>query len=88
MALGRPDRIYTRRTADRVIEVWAYTEIRDTSVFEPADAGYWYRDRRGVLRRAHDLTFVNVRLRREYEILRVEFDGNKVGAIETARAPH
>jgi hypothetical protein len=84
MALGRPDRIYQRKTDKGQVEIWAYTDVRYAAAYQPVAVPYWYRTPRGHLRMTHDWAWVDVEHRYEYEILRVEFVGDTVAAIETA----
>ncbi len=85
MALGAPDRVRVRRTAEGLTEVWVYTGIRHVSALTPVESGYWYRDRRGRLRRGYDWLWSDTWYRYEYEVLRVEFEGDQVRAIESLR---
>ena len=85
VALGRPARVIERTAAEGRFEIWVYTDITYSTQFEPIETTYWYRTHRGDLRLARDWSWVDVRQRHEYEILRVEFKDGKVLAIETKR---
>lgn len=83
LALGAPNRKYTRKTADRLTEVWSYTrdEIRrDRQRADVRISGYDSKGRRTTYT---DWAWVDVENRQEYERLRVEFSDNAVTAIET-----
>ncbi len=82
IALGPPNRQYTRKTADRSTEVWSYTrdEIRrDRQRADVRISGYDSKGRRATY---NDWVWVDVESRQEYERLRVEFSDNAVSAIE------
>ena len=82
LALGRPQRVYTRTTEAGQVEIWLYMGIRHISRYEPMDSGYWYRDRSGRLRRSYDMLWVDRGYSEEYPTLRLEFLENRVKAIE------
>jgi hypothetical protein len=85
MALGGPQRIHTRTTQGGATEVWVYTDIAYRSRLEPVESTYWYRSRRGDLHPASSLSWVDLQQRHEYVVLRIEFEGDKVKAIEALR---
>jgi hypothetical protein len=85
LALGHPQRMHNRTTQAGTTEIWSYTGVEYSSQMEPVETGAWYRDRRGHWRRTSDLAWVDVRHTHEYVVLRVEFEGDKVKAIETLR---
>lgn len=85
IALGRPAQVIERATETGRLEIWVYTDISYSTQFEPVETTYWYRTHRGDLRLARDWSWVDVRQRHEYEILRIEFKDGKVSAIETKR---
>jgi len=85
MALGEPDRIYHRATSNGVNAVWAYTAYdyrtapQYATVFAPAvepwlGAGC-----------APGVVLVEFHQPNEYEALRVEFEGDRVKAIEALK---
>lgn len=82
LALGRPQRVYTRTTEAGQVEIWLYMGIRHVSRYEPMDSGYWYRDRSGRLRRSYDVMWVDRGYSEEYPTLRLEFSDDKLKAIE------
>jgi outer membrane protein assembly factor BamE (lipoprotein component of BamABCDE complex) len=86
LAFGRPNSIYERKTDMGITEVWSYTDYHVWTEYEPLESWYYYRDVRGNLHRIRDLTWINRSHTSEYESLRVEFDGDKVKAIEKLRS--
>ncbi|MEI8351960.1 MAG: hypothetical protein WCG36_06580 [bacterium] len=82
LALGLPCRNQSRITEAGVTEIWIYTGMRYVSRLEPVDGGYWYRDRAGRLRRSYDSVWIDRGYQEEFPILRVEFYGGVVKAIE------
>ena len=82
LALGRPHRTQTRITEAGGVDIWVYTGIRYISHFEPVDDGYWYRDRAGRLHRSYETLWIDHGYNQEFPVLRVEFVGNAVKAIE------
>jgi len=85
MALGGPQRMHTRTTPAGLTDVWVYTDVAYQSRLEPVESPCWYRGRRGGLHPASSLTWVDVQQRYEYAVRRVEFEGDKVKAIEVLR---
>jgi hypothetical protein len=85
MALGAPQRVHTRTTQAGAAEIWIYTDVAYRSRIEPVESTYWYRDRRGDLHPGSQLMWADMQQRYEYAMLRVEFDGDKVKAIEALR---
>ncbi len=82
MALGRPDRQYSRRTAEGVSRIWSYTERdlrparqRVTGSFTVRVPGHGYRT-------VTDTVWVDVDQYLEYERLRIEYQDGAVVAIE------
>ena len=82
MALGRPDRKYSRTTADGVTEIWAYVQRRTRTELQPVRGSFRIRDADGRSRRVTDTTYVNVNTYIEFDRLRLEFSGGKLKAIE------
>lgn len=85
LALGMPQRVHTRTTETGQVEIWIYLGIRYVSHYEPMDTGYWYRDRAGRLRRSYDTMWVDRGYSEEFPVLRLEFSGDKLKAIERIR---
>lgn len=83
IALGRPDREYSRRTAAGQTDVWAYTAERVTWERQRADTRIRVYDAEGRRRTITDWVWVDVERRQEYDKLRVEFTSNVVSAIES-----
>jgi len=82
LALGLPRRNQSRITEAGVTEIWIYTGMRYVSRLEPVDGRYWYRDRAGRLLRSYDSVWIDHGYQEEFPILRVEFSGGVVKAIE------
>lgn len=85
MALGRPSRMLTRKTAAGEIEVWIYTAYRHGTDLQPMATEHWYRASDGRMYLGSDPTFISVDTREEYPLLRLEFESGKVHAIERPR---
>lgn len=83
IALGPPDREYTRRTADGQVDVWSYIGVRTTFERQRADARTHVYDAEGRRRTVTDWVWVDVERRQEFDRLRVEFKGDLVTAIES-----
>lgn len=82
MALGEPDRKYTRMTRDASIEVWSYTSTRTTTDRQRVNADVRYRDASGRMRTQTDWIWVDVDRDMEYERVRVEFVDGAVSAVD------
>ncbi len=82
LALGMPRHVNTRITEADQVEIWVYTGSRYVSRYEPVDTGYWYRGRDGRMRRSYDTLWMNRGYNEEYPLLRLEFTGNSLKAIE------
>jgi hypothetical protein len=83
IALGPPDREYTRRTADGLVEVWSYIGVRVTYERQRADARTRVYDAEGRRRTVTDWVWVDVERRQEFDRTRVEFRNDVVIAVET-----
>lgn len=84
LALGDPQRRYTRKTLEgKTTEVWSYTTVRTTTERQRVDARVRGYDERGRSRTYSDWVYVDVEQRSEFERLRIEFETNTVLAIET-----
>jgi len=82
MALGRPDRIYSRKAESAATEVWAYVSRRYSWEPYPVEGAYLVRDAAGRYRYVPTFTWVDVSKEYEYETLRIEFDKDKAKAVE------
>lgn len=82
LALGAPQRKYTRQTADGVSEVWSYVDYTYTPDRQRVEGRFRVRDSRGVTRTVYDSVWVDVNVRHEYERLRVELRDGRVVAVE------
>jgi outer membrane protein assembly factor BamE (lipoprotein component of BamABCDE complex) len=83
LALGEPNRRYTRKTADSQTEVWSYTTDYSTYDRQRVDVTVRTRDLSGRMRNTTEWVWVDVEQRQEYERLRVEFRDDLVHAVET-----
>jgi outer membrane protein assembly factor BamE (lipoprotein component of BamABCDE complex) len=82
MALGKPDRQYSRTTESGQSEIWSYVELYSTTRRQRIEGPFRVRDPQGGYRTVSDSMWVDVDEQHEYERLRVEFGGNRVRAIE------
>jgi outer membrane protein assembly factor BamE (lipoprotein component of BamABCDE complex) len=82
MALGKPDRQYSRTTESGQSEIWSYVDLYSTTRRQRIDGPFRVRDPDGGYRTVSDAVWVDVDAQHEYERLRVEFEGNRVRAIE------
>lgn len=82
IALGLPDRKYQRTTAEGTKEVWAYVDYRYKYEQQLVRGNFRYRDANGRMRTTTDSVWVDVQTKTEFERIRVEFQGDKVAAID------
>jgi len=83
IALGKPDREFTRRTAAGERTVWSYTDHYSQTRRQLVDGQFRVRDSRtGHVHSVRDSVWVDVPTYHEYDRLRVEFDGGLVVALE------
>jgi outer membrane protein assembly factor BamE (lipoprotein component of BamABCDE complex) len=82
MALGKPERQYSRTTEAGQSEIWSYVDLYSTTRRQRIDGPFRIRDPQGGYRTVSDSLWVDVNEQHEYERLRVEFEGNRVRAIE------
>jgi hypothetical protein len=82
LALGLPRQVTIRTAETGEAEIWTYTGSRYISSYEPMNTGYWYRDRAGRLNRSYDTMWVNRGWYEDYPVLKLEFVGDKLKAIE------
>lgn len=83
IALGQPDREYTRRTADGELTVWSYTDHYTQTRRQLVDGRFSVRDHRtGRIHSVHDSVWVDVPTYHEFDRFRVELDNHRVVAIE------
>jgi len=85
LALGRPVAVFDRETSVVKTEVWSYSDMHVWSEPGPVGMWYYYRDSRGRIHYMRDMTWGYRTYSREYESMRVEFEGEKVKAIERLR---
>ena len=81
IALGKPGRVYQRKTTEGETEVWSYEAYTITTNRQRVDADVRVRDSNGY-RTVRDWVWVDVEQRNYYDKLRIEFSGGKVIAIE------
>jgi hypothetical protein len=82
IALGKPDREYTRTTSGAVNQVWSYTGTYTTMERQRVSGDFRVRDSDGLYRTVRDDVWVDVQAQHEYERLRIEFQNDEVVAIE------
>lgn len=83
MALGEPDRKYTRLTEAGSLEVWSYTSTQTRTDRQRVMADVRYYDERGRSRTGSDWIWVDVNHETEYERIRIEFNNGAVSAVDT-----
>jgi outer membrane protein assembly factor BamE (lipoprotein component of BamABCDE complex) len=83
IALGKPDREYTRTTAEGTYEVWSYTDRYTTTERQRITGDFRIVDPQGGFRTTHDTVWADVDVSHEYERLRIEFKNDAVSAIES-----
>jgi outer membrane protein assembly factor BamE (lipoprotein component of BamABCDE complex) len=83
IALGKPDRIYSRKSEAGEAEVWSFTSFYTTRERQRVTADVRVRDGTGMYRTVRDTFWVDVDAQHEYDRMRIEFgpDG-EVAAIE------
>ncbi|HMP74505.1 MAG TPA: hypothetical protein PKE55_14700 [Kiritimatiellia bacterium] len=82
LALGRPDREYTRTTAQGQVVVWSYIRTITSTDRQRVNVDVRYRDRDGRSRSSREWVWVDVNRDREFEHTRVEIINGLVTAIE------
>lgn len=83
IALGKPNREYTRRTRQGEFVVWAYTDHFRRVQRQKVDGRFRVRDSRtGHVHSVRDSVWVDVPTFYEFDRLRIEFQDNEVVAIE------
>ena len=82
IALGNPDRIYTRRTTNGTVQVLAYTSFQTHRDRQRVQADVQVRDTRGQYHTVRDWFWVDVESRNEFDRLRVEMSDDRVTAVE------
>ena len=82
IALGKPDREYTRTTAAGSFVVWSYTDRYTTTERQRITGDFRIVDPQGGFRTTRDTIWADVDVPHEYEKLRLEFKDDAVSAIE------
>ncbi|MCX6997884.1 MAG: hypothetical protein NTV49_12550 [Kiritimatiellaeota bacterium] len=85
MALGEPGRIYHRVTTNGVNEVWAYTAFDYRTTPQYATVLGSVTDPWPNTAFVPGVVLVDVQQRNEYETLRLEFENDRVRAIEALK---
>lgn len=85
LALGRPGAVFERETSAGKTRVWSYFGIHTWVEPGPVGMWYYYRDSRGRIHYMRDMTLSYQTYSREYETLRIEFEGENVKAVERLR---
>jgi len=83
MALGEPNRKYTRQTSTGVHEVWSYTYTTTKTDRQRVQTDVRYRDSSGKNRTSSEWSWVDVPRETEHERIRIEYADGNVTAIET-----
>ena len=82
IALGTPNREYTRTTTEGTFVVWSYTAAYTTTERQRITGDFRIVDPQGGFRTTHDTVWADVDVSHEYEKLRIEFKNDTVSAIE------
>ena len=82
IALGKPDREYTRTTAEGTLVVWSFTATYNTTERQRITGDFRIVDPQGGFRTTHDTVWADVNVSHEYEKLRIEFKDDTVTALE------
>ena len=82
IALGDPNRKYSRTTAEGVAEVWAYTAEYTTTERQRIDGRFRVRSKDGRYYTVYDDAWVDVPRYHEYDKLRLEMRDGLIVAIE------
>lgn len=85
LAMGEPNRKYTRRTAQGETEVWSYTGVNIRTENRQMRVPVQYRDRDGRSRTSYETVWIDVQHEEEYERTRLEVVDGKVTAVESTR---
>ncbi len=82
IALGSPDRIYTRQTAEGTTEIWSYVSHEVRADRQLVDGRFRVYLPGAGYRTVTDTVWVDVNSRYEYDRLRIEFRDGQVYAVE------
>lgn len=82
LALGPPDRTYTRKTEDGLSTVWSYSGSVPSTRYEYVTVPMWIRGEYGNTYRTYETVGVTVHDSHEYERIRIELQNGTVHAIE------
>lgn len=87
LALGRPDRIYNRKTAGKTTEIWIYHRDASSYTSEPVFTEARVENRHGRVASVPTVEWVDVQTRTQEPAVRIEFDGDKAVSVETPAPP-
>lgn len=82
VALGKPDRTYTRRTHAGISEVWSYVDVERRTKRQKVSSRPLAMENRSHRASQAATVWAEVEEGREFEKLRIEFDGDVVRAVE------
>ena len=82
LALGEPDRKYTRKTASGQSDIWSYVSRYTTTDRRLVTVRFRVHTPDRGYRTVRDSVWVDVDQMHEYDRLRLEFDGDTLKAIE------
>jgi hypothetical protein len=82
LALGEPDRKYTRKTASGQSDIWSYVSRYTTTDRRLVTGRFRVHTPDRGYRTVRDSVWVDVDQMHEYDRLRLEFDGDTLKAIE------
>jgi hypothetical protein len=83
LALGGPDRIFSRKTGAGLSTIWSYLGWTPSSRYEYVMVPAWYRGDHGRYWSHYETVGVTVDNSREYERIRIEFRDGTVQAVES-----
>ncbi len=82
LAVGRPQQVHTRITEAGDLQIWSYINSYYVGNYQPMSSGYWYQDRTGRMVKTYDTMWVNRGWYEDRLVLRLEFAGDQLKAIE------
>lgn len=82
LALGSPDRTYSRRTEEGQSTIWSYSASIPSTRYEYVTVPVWARRDCGESYRTYETVGITVNDSREYERIRIELKNGKAHAVE------
>lgn len=82
LALGSPDRTYSRKTEEGLSTIWSYSGSTSSTRYEYVTVPMWVRGECGDMYRTYEPVGVTVNDSHEYERIRIELKNGKVHAVE------